>query len=126
MDFDQNQFFYDSSEGLLTATILILAEFGQKDKRHIVSVFKLIQDLMAPSGTKSSEFKELLNQLPENHKARWFAGAALNTSDQSMQSIMSTALAVLIHLLILSLNKSYASALILRLRRFVIKNLLSF
>lgn len=93
MDFGQNQFFYDSAEGLLTATILILAEFGQKDKRHIVSVFKLIQDLMAPSGMKSTEFKELLNHLSENHKARWFAGAALNTSDQSMQSIMSTALA---------------------------------
>lgn len=93
MDFGQNQFFYDSAEGLLTATILILAEYGQKDKRHIISVFKLIQDLMAPSGMKSTEFKELLNHLPENHKARWFAGAALNTSDQSMQSIMSTALA---------------------------------
>ena len=93
MDFGQNQFFYDSAEGLLTATILILAEYGQKEKRHIVSVFKLIQDLMAPLGTKSTEFKELLNHLPENHKARWFAGAALNTSDQSMQSIMSTALA---------------------------------
>ncbi len=93
MDFGQNQFFYDSAEGLLTATILILAEFGQKDKRHIVSVFKLIQDLMAPSGMKSTEFKDLLNHLPENHKTRWFAGAALNTSDQSMQSIMSTALA---------------------------------
>ena len=39
------------------------------------------------------QFKDLLNHLPENHKTRWFAGAALNTSDQSMQSIMSTALA---------------------------------
>ena len=58
MDFGQNQFFYDSAEGLLTATILILAEFGKKDKRHIVSVFKLIQDLMAPSGMKSTEFNE--------------------------------------------------------------------
>ncbi len=33
-----------------------------------------------------------MNQLPEEHKARWFAGAALNTSEQAMSSVMSTAL----------------------------------
>ncbi|NLZ76129.1 MAG: type IV secretory system conjugative DNA transfer family protein [Erysipelotrichia bacterium] len=93
MNFGQNQFFYDSAEGLLTATILIVAEFAEKNKRHIISVFKLIQDLLAPVGHKSNEFKVLMEQLPENHKARWFAGAALNTSDQSMQAVISTALA---------------------------------
>ena len=30
--------------------------------------------------------------LPDEHKAKWFAGAALNTSDQSMASVISTAL----------------------------------
>ena len=30
--------------------------------------------------------------LPDDHKAKWFAGAALNTSEQSMASVMSTAL----------------------------------
>ncbi|QIK86638.1 type IV secretory system conjugative DNA transfer family protein [Erysipelothrix sp. HDW6B] len=93
MNFGQNQFFYDSAEGLLTATILIIAEYAEPSKRHIVSVFKLIQDLMAPAANKSNEFKLLIDLLPENHKARWFAGASLNTSEQSMQSILSTALA---------------------------------
>ncbi len=93
MNFGQNQFFYDSAEGLLTATILIIAEYAEPSKRHIVSVFKLIQDLMAPASNKSNEFKLLIDLLPENHKARWFAGASLNTSEQSMQSILSTALA---------------------------------
>ncbi|MDE8037456.1 type IV secretory system conjugative DNA transfer family protein [Erysipelothrix rhusiopathiae] len=93
MNFGQNQFFYDSAEGLLTATILIVAEFAEKNKRHIISVFKLIQDLLAPVGHKTNEFKVLMEQLPDNHKARWFAGAALNTSDQSMQAVISTALA---------------------------------
>lgn len=94
MNFGQNQFFYDSAEGLLTSTILIIAEYAEKNKRHIISVFKLIQDLLeVPHGSKESEFKILLDKLPQNHKARWFAGAALNTSDQSMQSILSTALA---------------------------------
>lgn len=94
MNYGQNQFFYDSAEGLLTATILIIAEYGEKNKRHIVFVFKLIQDLLTTApNSKTSEFKVLLDLLPENHKARWFAGSALNTSDQSMQSILSTALA---------------------------------
>ncbi len=93
MNFGQNQFFYDSAEGLLTATILIVSEYAEPGKRHIISVFKLIQDLLAPVGNRSNEFKVLIEQLPENHKARWFAGAALNTSDQSMQSVISTALA---------------------------------
>lgn len=30
--------------------------------------------------------------LPDDHKAKWFAGAALNTAEQSMASVMSTAL----------------------------------
>ena len=34
----------------------------------------------------------LINQLPEEHKARWFAGAAMNTGEQAMASVMSTAL----------------------------------
>ena len=93
ISFGQNQFFYDAAEGLLTATILIVAEYAEKDRRHIISVFKLIQDLLAPTGPKSNEFKVLVETLPENHKARWFAGAALNTSDQAMQSVISTALA---------------------------------
>ena len=94
MNFGSNQFFYDSAEGLLTSSILIISEFGEKEKRHIISVFKIIQDMMGSSDKSGeSEFKKLINKLSENHKAKWFAGSALNTSDQSMQSILSTALA---------------------------------
>ena len=46
-NYGQNAFFYDSAEGLLASVILLLAEFGEKNERHIVSVFKLIQDLTA-------------------------------------------------------------------------------
>ena len=99
--FGQNAFFYDSAEGLLTAVILLLAEFlpprvidGQpRERRHIVSVFKLVQDLLEPSDTKGkSRFQVLMGRLPPEHKARWFAGAALNTSEQSMASVLSTVL----------------------------------
>ena len=91
--FGQNAFFYDAAEGLLTSSILLVAEFCPPETRHIVSVFRIIQDLLAPSKTKGkSQFQMLINQLPEEHKARWFAGAAMNTGEQAMASVMSTAL----------------------------------
>ena len=93
-NFGQNQFFYDAAEGLLTATILLVAEFCPPPERHIVSVFKIIQELMAPSQAKGqTQFQVLLSLLPETHKAKWFAGAATSTADQAMASVMSTTLA---------------------------------
>ena len=95
----QNAFFYDAAEGLLTSVILMLAEFLPPDKehpqerRHIVSVFKLVQDLLEPSKVKGkSHFQLLMSKLPPDHKARWFAGAALNSAEQAMASVMSTVL----------------------------------
>ena len=98
--YGQNAFFYDSAEGLLTAVVLLLAEYlppeheGAPERRHIVSVFKLVQDLLAPSKTVKGKngFQVLMDSLPETHKARWFAGAALNSAEQAMASVMSTVL----------------------------------
>lgn len=91
--FGQNAYFYDAAEGLLSATILLVAEFCEPSKRHIVSVFKIIQELLAPSNKKGkNQFQQLMELLPNDHKAKWFAGAALNTAEQSMASVMSTAL----------------------------------
>lgn len=91
--FGQNAYFYDAAEGILTATILLVAEFCEPQKRHIVSVFKIIQELLAPSEKRNkNQFQELMALLPNDHKAKWFAGAALNASDQSVASVMSTAL----------------------------------
>ena len=91
--FGQNAYFYDAAEGLLTATILLVAEFCVPEERHIVSVFKVIQELLAPSKKKGkNQFQQLMELLPNEHKAKWFAGAALNTAEQSMASVMSTAL----------------------------------
>ena len=101
-NFGQNQFFYDAAEGLLTAVILLIAEYLPPVKnedgtttncRHIVSVFKLVQDLIAPSKVKGkSQFQLLMDKLPADHKARWFAGAALNSAEQAMMSVLSTIL----------------------------------
>lgn len=91
--YGQNAFFYDAAEGVLTAAILLIGEFCPNEKRHIISVFKLIQDLLAPSKVKGrNQFQLLMAKLPDTHKAKWFAGAALNTAEQSMQSVLSTAL----------------------------------
>ena len=98
--YGQNAFFYDAAEGLMTAVVLLLAEFlpptaeQPNERRHIVSVFKLVQDLLAPSPDprQKNSFQMLMDMLPENHKARWFAGAALNSADQAMSSIQSTVL----------------------------------
>ncbi len=73
----QNAFFYDAAEGLLTSAILMLAEFLPPDKehpqerRHIVSVFKLVQDLLEPSKVKGkSHFQLLMGKLPPDHLRR--------------------------------------------------------
>lgn len=98
-NYGENAFFYDSAEGLLTAIVLLLAEFsppkaGEQERRHIVSAFKLVQDLLAvpkSAATKGKNgFQMLMDELPPEHKARWLAGAALTSADQAMASVMST------------------------------------
>ena len=98
-NYGQNAFFYDAAEGLLTSVILLLAEFLPPDdehpeeRRHIISVFKMVQELLEPSNVRGkSQFQLLMAKLPPDHKAKWFAGAALNSSDQAMASVMSTVL----------------------------------
>ena len=53
-----------------------------------------MQDLLAPSKTAKGKngFQILMDALPDTHKARWFAGAALNSAEQAMASVMSTVL----------------------------------
>ena len=97
-DHGQNAFFYDAAEGLLCAIILLLSEFlppenGRPEQRHIVSVFKLTQELLEPTRVRNrNHFQLLMDMLPPEHKAKWFAGAALNASEQAMASVMSTVL----------------------------------
>ncbi|HEZ7987438.1 MAG TPA: type IV secretory system conjugative DNA transfer family protein, partial [Ruminococcus sp.] len=56
-----------------------------------------IQDLLAKAQPDSKAkaktyFSELMEKLPPEHKAKWLAGAALNTAEQTMMSVMSTTL----------------------------------
>lgn len=68
-DYGQNAYFYDAAEGLLTSVVLLLAEFlppeRKQERRHIVSVFKLVQELLAPSGVRGKNwFTILMEKLP--------------------------------------------------------------
>ncbi len=100
--YGDNAFFYESAEGVLAAIVMLLAEFILPEKdgtetRHIVSAFKLVQDLLAaPGGGRGKNgFHVLMDMLPSVHKARWVAGAALTAADQAMASVMSTVLSKL-------------------------------
>ena len=95
-DRGQNSYFYDAAEGVLATVIMTLSEFippdsAGHDKRHIMSVFKLVKELMAPMGKKNG-FQVLIDSLPDTHKAGWMATAATSSSEQGMASVMSTVL----------------------------------
>ena len=95
-DRGQNSYFYDAAEGVLATVIMTLSEFippdsAGHDKRHIMSVFKLGKELMAPMGKKNG-FQVLIDILPDTHKAGWMATVATSSSEQGMASVMSTVL----------------------------------
>ena len=58
----------------------------------IASVFKVMQELLAPAPGGKNQFQLLMNLLPGEHKAKWLAGAALTAADQAMSSVISTVL----------------------------------
>ena len=96
----QNEYFYKAAEGVVASVLLLLAAFLLLDsehpteRRHLVSVFILIQQLLAPSGMRGqSYFKQLMDMLPAHHRARNLASSALESSDQATASAMSTTLA---------------------------------
>lgn len=108
-DGGQNAFFYDAAEGLIASMILLVSELCDDKERHIVSVFKLIQELLeidpstvikaAPGQTPpkpKNYFEQLMQFLPSDHKAKWLSGAALSSPTQSMASVMSTAMSRLL------------------------------
>lgn len=65
-------------------------------KQKTIKRIALWEILLAPAKGKvnkgKNQFQTLMELLPDEHKAKWFAGAALNTAEQSMASVMSTAL----------------------------------
>lgn len=100
----QNAFFYDAAEGLIAAVCLLVAEFCEPQERHIVTVFKLILDMLAPSEDSTEKKKktvaqDIMEHLPPEHKARWLSGSALNSGGSSAASVITTAMSRLLSLI---------------------------
>ena len=99
-DFGANAYFYDSAAGLLTAVILLVAEYADPKERHIVSVYKLIQEMSGTTtketGEKITKIQEVLDMLPEDSKIRMFAGASAQAGGDSQASVVSTAMSRLL------------------------------
>lgn len=51
--FGQNAYFYDAAEGILTATILLVAEFCAPQKRHIVLSLRSYRNCWRPPQRKA-------------------------------------------------------------------------
>ena len=79
----ENAYFYESAESLLAAVILLLSEYlppteGEPEMRHIVSVFKLVQDLLAVdprSRDQRNGFQILMDRLRSSYGLRHVHGA---------------------------------------------------
>lgn len=72
----QNSYFYDSSEGLITSIILLVAQYCKPEERHIVSVFKILLEFVqtvksandetdSQRKVKQTKLNEILSLLPE-------------------------------------------------------------
>ena len=69
-DRGQNAYFYDAAEGLLASLLMLVAEFCSPEQRHIVSVFKLLQELLTPSQVKGkNQFQLLIEPRPDGFRS---------------------------------------------------------
>lgn len=93
-----NQFFYDSAEGIISAICLLVSELCPKPTRHIVSVFKIIRQLMEiiPESIEKKApqtyLQELYFLLPEEHRAKDLLSPSATVEFKAMSSILSTAM----------------------------------
>lgn len=105
----QNAYFYDAAEGIIAAVILMVAQYCPEKERHIVSVFKLLLELLQESKAQSAapqekgqkapaktRLTEILELLPGDDKIKWFAGSAPQKYGQQFLSVMTTAMSRLL------------------------------
>lgn len=96
----QNQFFYTSAEGVIAGVTLLVSEFCSQKERHIVSVFKVIRQLMEviPESITGNNpmprlyLSELYALLPENHTAKDLLAPTATSEFKTIASVMSTAM----------------------------------
>ncbi len=97
---ESSQFFNETSKGLITALILLVAEYGDEGERHIISVFKLIIELNGLSEGSSdmlqkNRLEELLQHV-NNDRIMNYAGASTKADVRTSMNIFSSALGKLV------------------------------
>lgn len=99
---ESSEYFNDTSEGLLTAIILLVSEYGVDGERHIVSVFHIIIDLNGISEDSTdtlqkNRLEQLFNLLPQENRSRLFAGPSTKADARTSMNIFSSALGKLVN-----------------------------
>lgn len=100
----QNQFFYTSAEGVIAGVTLLVSEFCSSKERHIVSVFKVIRQLMEviPESVTGKNpmprlyLSELYTLLPDDHTAKDLLAPTATSEFKTIASVMSTAMSVML------------------------------
>ncbi|MGN1468200.1 MAG: type IV secretory system conjugative DNA transfer family protein [Ruminococcus sp.] len=96
----QNTFFYTTAEGVIAAITLLVAELCENSEKHIVSVFKLIRQLLEvdPETVGKKEvvptlyLSKLYALLPEDHIAKDLLAPTVTNEFKTVASIMTTAM----------------------------------
>lgn len=100
-----NAYFTETASGLITAMVLIVAEFAAPEEKHIVSVFRLIIEmngLMENDDRKKNDLiqknrlEELLKLLPGDVRARLYAGPATGADVRTSMNVFSSAMSKLL------------------------------
>lgn len=101
---ESSQFFSSTAEGLITAMILVVSEYGLPSERHLPSVFRmiiemngLVQEENQSDIAQKSRLKQLFEHLPSEHRSKLFAGASMNADVRTSMNIFSSAMAKLLN-----------------------------
>lgn len=95
---EASEYFKNTAQGLITALLLLVSEYGEENQRHIISVFRLIIELNGldetsnvAEGLQKSKMEKLLTYV-ENDRLKYYAGASIKADVRTTMNIFSTAL----------------------------------
>lgn len=109
-----DQFFSQTSQGLISAIILLVSEYGKPEEKHLVSVFNLIIELngLSEESTETlqkSRFKELLELAPD-HRANYLAGASVSADVRTSMNVFASALSELLSFIDLEMEQMFQTS----------------
>lgn len=91
--FGQNTFFYETAEGLLVASQLLVARYAKKEERHMRSVYSLISEANETIDENGDcALRDILRQLPLEDNTRFFGLIAFSKAAEATSSVLTTLL----------------------------------